>query len=160
MAAVVIAGRQFDREVGHSEFFIDADLAPHARIAGVGSRLVFPGFGPIFVGQRDGMENPEALSSADIESPDVALHILFTYRNAARFMRRAYDYRVARNHRRRMEADVGTHQIDFLIILQLQIDGAVPAKTRYQIAGFRIERDQPVPRRDVEDSFFSAVTPI
>src|SRR5437660_7093101 len=100
MAAVVIAGWQFDREVGHSEFFVDADLAPHTRIAGVGSRIVFPGFGAIFVGQRDGMENPEAPSSLDIESPDVALHILFTHVNATRFVRRADDYGVACDDRR------------------------------------------------------------
>ena len=35
MAAVVIAGRQFHREKDHSEFFIDADLAPDTGIAGV-----------------------------------------------------------------------------------------------------------------------------
>src|SRR5437588_3340800 len=106
------------------------------------------------------MENPEALSSPDIESSDVALHILFTHRNAAGFVRRSDDHRVARDDRCGMESDVRAQQIDFLIILQLQIDATVPAEARYHIAGLRIERDQPVTRRDIEDSFFSAVTPI
>src|SRR5438132_7629753 len=134
MAAVIIASRQFDREVGHSEFFIDADLAPHTRIAGVGSRIVLPGFGAIFVRQRDGMENPETLSSPGIESPDVALHIFLTHRNAARFVRRADDYRVARDDRRGMESDVRAHQIDFLIVLELQIDRTVSREARTRMA--------------------------
>src|SRR6266699_393417 len=144
MAAVVITGWQFDREIDHSEFFIDADLTPHTRIAGVGSRVVFPRFGSIFVRQWNGMENPKALSGPYIESPDIALHILFTCRNAARFVRRADDDGVARDDWRSMESDIGTHQIDFLIVVHLQIDGAVTAEARYHVAGFRIQRDQPV----------------
>src|SRR5437588_1263055 len=160
MAAVVIAGWQFDWQVDHSEFFIDADLTPHTRIAGVGGRVVFPRFGPIFVRQRNRMENPEALSGSYIKSADIALHVLFTHRNAPRSVRRADDDGVAGDDWRSMESDVGIHQIDFLIIVRLQIDGAVTAKPRYQVAGFRIQRDQPVPRRDVENSFFPAITPI
>src|SRR5207302_9120126 len=112
MAAVVIAGGQLDGKVGHSKFFVDADLAPDAGIACVSSRVVFPRFGPVFVGQRDGMENPEALSGPDIESPDVPLHILLAHRNAAGLMRRADDDGVARDDRSGVESDVGARQLN------------------------------------------------
>src|SRR5947207_13680678 len=98
------------------------------------------------------MENPEALAGARIETTDVAFYVVFAFGNAARLVRRAHDDGVAGDDRRRMESDVGIHQIDSLIVIQLQIDGAVFAEAPHRKTGLRIECNQPVSRCDVEDS--------
>ena len=41
MAAVVIAGRQFDRQIDQAQIFIHANLPPDAGVAGVGSAESF-----------------------------------------------------------------------------------------------------------------------
>src|SRR2546425_12278430 len=102
MAAVVITRRQFDREVHHSKFFIDADLAPDSRVSGVRRGIVFPGFGSVFIRQRDGMEDPETLTRPHIEPPNVALHVLLADRHSTWLVRRTDDYRVTGYDRSRV----------------------------------------------------------
>jgi hypothetical protein len=59
-----------------------------------------------------------------------------------------------------MQADLAVDQIHVLVVLELQIDRAVLAEALDRIAGLRIEREQPVARRDIEDAFLSAVAPV
>ena len=75
-------------------------------------------------------------------------------------MRRADDHHVARHHRRRVQPDFAGLEIDLLIVVQLQIDDAVAAEARHRIAGLRVERDQPIAGRDVENPRFPTVGPV
>ena len=59
-----------------------------------------------------------------------------------------------------MQSDFAGDQVEVLIDLQLQIDDAVLAEARDGRAGLRIERDQPVAGRDVEDPRLPAVAPV
>src|SRR5207249_4145038 len=47
-----------------------------------------------------------------------------------------------------------------LIVFELQIHDAALAEARNRIAGLRVERDQPVAGRDVEDPLFAAIAPV
>src|SRR6266571_3924779 len=160
MAAVVITRRQFDREVHHSKFFIDADLAPDSRVSCVRRGVVFPGFGAVFIRQRDGMEDPETLARPHIETANVALHILLADRHSAWLVRRTDNYRVAGHDRSRVESDVRTQEIDLLIVVRFQIDRAVFAKAANGRASLGVQRDKPVARCDIEYPLFPAVTPV
>ena len=59
-----------------------------------------------------------------------------------------------------MQPDFAGDQIDLLIVVQLQIHHAVLAEAWDRNAGLRIQRDQPVARRDIEDAFLLAVGPV
>src|SRR4029078_3899717 len=112
MAAVVIAGRQFHRNVDHSTFFIDADLAPYSRVSCVRRGIVLPGFGSILIRQRDGMEDPETLARSYIETSNLAFRILLTGRPASRFVRGADDHGIAGDDGSGVEPDLSAQWID------------------------------------------------
>ena len=87
------------------------------------------------------MENPEALSAPHIESANEALYVGFTFRIGARAMRRAHYDDVLSYHRRGLQTDLAIDQIDFLIVVQLQIHQAIFSEARDRHARFRIQRD-------------------
>src|SRR5208337_5694254 len=97
MAAVKIAGGQLDWKVGHPKLLVDADLAPHASVAGVIGRIIFPSVIAEFAGFGDGMEDPQPLSGANIESANEAFHIGLTLRYVSGLVGRADDDDIARN---------------------------------------------------------------
>ena len=51
MAAVVVAGRQLDRQITMPELFVDRHLRPDAGIAGVRPRILQPGVVAEFAGR-------------------------------------------------------------------------------------------------------------
>src|SRR5436190_13068010 len=63
-----------------------------------------------------------------------------------------------------MNTDFAGHEIDLLSFAEdgalSQIDDAVPAERRNARAGPRVERDEAVSRRDVEDAFVPAIGPV
>ena len=75
MAAVVVAGRQLDRQIGQAELFVDADLRPHAGVAGVRPRVVLPGVVAELAGLGNRVEDPQPLAGAHVEAADVALDV-------------------------------------------------------------------------------------
>src|SRR5437867_3662039 len=99
MAAIIISGRQLHRQIDHSEFFVHADLAPDARVAGVLGRVVFPGFVSVLGRQRNGVENPEAFTCSRVESADIPFHVLHGLWHSARPVGSANDDGVAGNNR-------------------------------------------------------------
>ena len=75
-------------------------------------------------------------------------------------MRGADDDRVSGDDRRGVQTDLAGDEVHRLIVVLLQIDDAVFAEARDRSAGFRVERDEAIARRDVEDPFFAAVGPV
>ena len=75
MAAEVVAGWRLDRQVGDAELFVDRDLGPHARVAGVGPRVVEPGVVAELAGPWNGVEGPQALARARVESANIAFDV-------------------------------------------------------------------------------------
>ena len=59
-----------------------------------------------------------------------------------------------------MKPDVAVHQIHILIVVELQIDDAVLAEAGDKSSGLRVERDQAVAGRHVQDSRVPSVGPI
>ena len=106
------------------------------------------------------MEDPEAFARPDVEAADVALHIRFAFGNAAGFVRGADDHDVLGDDGSCMQSDFAVDQIDFLIVILLQIDDAILSEGRYRCAGLGVERDETVSGRDVENSLLSSVGPV
>src|SRR5881409_464411 len=160
VAAIVIAGRQFHRQKDHSEFFVDADLAPYAGVAGVGCGIVFPGLGTIVVWQRNGVEDPKTPARAHIECADITFDVRLGTGDATWPVGCAYDDYIADHNRRRVESDFAGERIDLLVVILLQVHRAICAKAANRGAGLRVQSDEPVARRHIQDSFLPPVTPI
>src|SRR5262249_47425920 len=108
----------------------------------------------------DGVEDPEALAGAHVVAADVALDVRLAARNAAGAVRGTDDDDVVADHRGGMKADFTSDRVDLLIVLRLQIDDAVDAEPGNGIAVLRVERDEAIAGRDVEDSLFATVGPV
>src|SRR5215471_1198920 len=119
MAAIIIAGRQLDGHIDRARCFIDRHLTPGARIAGVFPRSLFPGVVAELTWARNGVEDPEALAGAHIESPNVALLVCKALRRAARKMRGAHQHDIARDDRSGMKPDFAGDEIHRLIVVKL-----------------------------------------
>ena len=160
MPSIVVACGQLYRQVHHSQFFVHADLAPHTGIAGILGGAVLPRLISILARQRNSVKDPEALARPDVEPADVTLHVLFALRNSARPVRGADHDGIASHDRRCMQSDFAGDRVDFLIVIELQVDGSVLAEARHRIAGLGIQSDEAVARRNVKDALFSAIAPI
>src|SRR5581483_12100659 len=86
VAAVVIAGRQFDGNERHAQLLVDADLAPRSSVARVIGGIVQPRVVAEFARFGNGVEDPEALAGVHVERADVAFHISFAGGDAAGFV--------------------------------------------------------------------------
>ena len=106
------------------------------------------------------MENPEALAGSHIESADIAFHVFPASWHSAGQVRGADDHHVAGHDGRGMKPDFSGDQINILIVVFFQIDHAAHAEAGHADAGLGIQRDEPVTRRDIQDSLFLAVGPI
>src|SRR5262249_11166175 len=111
MAAVVVAGRQLDRQIGHSQFFVNGDLSPGASVPGIGPRIVQPGVVSELAGSWNRVEDPQALAGLDVESTDVALHVGLASRHTPRQMCGPDDDRVSSHGWRRMQPNLAGDEI-------------------------------------------------
>src|SRR5207249_12025308 len=120
---------------------------------GVDPRFVFPRVVAELAHERNGVKNPEPFARPYVEAADVSLHVALTAWHPARSMRRADNHHIARDDRRRMEADLSRDEIDLLIVIELQVDDTIRAEGGDGHAGLCVERDQSIARRDVQDPF-------
>jgi hypothetical protein len=161
MTAVEVAGWQFHRQVHQAELFVYADLRPHARIACKRQRrLVVPRVRAELARPWNSVEDPGSPARADVVRAHVTFDVGLAFRREAHQVRRSDDDRVFCHDRCRVKPDLSGHSIDLLIVVPLQIDDAAGPEARDRDAGFRIECDQAVARRDVQDPLFAAVAPI
>jgi len=72
----------------------------------------------------------------------------------------AYDDYIAGHNRRRVESDFAGERIDLLVVILLQVHSAICAKAANRGAGLRVQSDEPVARRHIQDSFLPPITPI
>ena len=143
-----------------AEIFVDGDLRPDTRIARVLRRSVFPAVGTELARLRNRVKNPEPLAGPHVEAAYVALHVRLAARRDAGQMRRADDDHVLRDHRRGVEPDVAGDQIDLLIVVLTQVHDAVVAEVLDRRPGVRVERDQPVARRDIHNPLAPPIAPV
>src|SRR4029079_18647359 len=96
MTAVNIARGQLYRDVYHSELFIDADLSPHAGIAGVFcGTFLQPGVVAELADSRNRVKDPQTFAGLDVESANVARHVFRDLRRAGRSVCGANDHGIA-----------------------------------------------------------------
>src|SRR6267143_6190727 len=106
------------------------------------------------------MEDPQAFARPDVEASNVPADILHHLGYSARPVRSTNDDGIARYDRCGMEPDLSSNEIDFLIVIELQIDDAVPAKARHHVSSPGIQGDEAIAGRDVQDSLFPAIAPV
>ena len=162
MAAEVVAGRIFDRQVGDAEILVDGDLRPHAGVAGVLPRLLEPRVVAEFAGLRNGVEDPQPLAGARVVAADVALGVLHAARAPCRARCDAPTmHDVLRDDRRAVPRHLALDRIDLLVVVLLQIDDAVDAEVLERHAVLRVEADELIADRHVEHALVAlAVGPV
>ena len=106
------------------------------------------------------MEDPQAFARPHIVAADVPFLVSATLGRPAWSVRRTDDNRVPGDHRWRMEPDVPRDQIHRLIVFALQIDDAVIPEIRNRPACLRIQRNQLIAGRDVDDALRLAIGPV
>src|SRR6185295_4186685 len=76
MSAIGVVGGVLYVEVYIAEFFVGGERSPHTGVAGVIGRAFQPRVIAKLALSRDGMENPELLTCADVEGCHVALYVV------------------------------------------------------------------------------------
>src|SRR5882672_2098517 len=160
VGAKVIPCRQFDRQIYQTKFFIDGDLGPNAGVAGIGVGIFFPAVVPIFGTDRNGMEDPETFARAHIKSTNVSFYGTKAVGIGPGCMCGPDNNDIASDDRCSMQSDFSTERIDDLIVFHLQIHNAADAEARYRRTSLRIQSDQAITRRHVENSLFGTVGPV
>jgi len=102
------------------------------------------------------VEDPKPLAGARVVPTDVALHVAPAARVPAGAVGGANDDHVAGHDRRGVQPDLAGCQVDRLVVVTLQVDHSVDAELGHRPAGLRVERDQPVARRHIDDPRFVA----
>ena len=151
MPTVVVVGRHLGGEVGDTELLVDAHLTPGSGVARVSPRPVEPGVVAELVGSGNRVKDPPAFAGTCVDSADVALDVHHGPRRAPREMCGADQECVAGNDGCGVQADLAGDQIDVLIHILLEVDDPVGAEAGDPLSSFGVERDELIPRGDVED---------
>ena len=149
MAAVVVPGWHFDRQIRETQFLVGGHLCPHAGVARVRPGIFLPRVDAELARLRNRVEDPQPLPRPDIEAAHVAFLVAPALGIGAGPMRGADDDDVLGDERRRVQTDLAGDQIHFLIVVELQIDDAGLAERGDGNAVLRIERDESIARRHV-----------
>ena len=164
MAAVEVGGWRFDRQIHEAELFIDRHLIPDAHVAVERPGVFFPRVVAELAGPWNRVERPGLASRADIKRLDEALGVVVRLWCVPFAKRGADHHGVAADRGRGVEADLSVDQVNRLAAAEhrsgLQIHGAVSAERLDAHPGLRVERDEEISGRDVEDAFLFAIGPI
>src|SRR6476646_1143209 len=162
MPAVVVAGGRFDGQIDESQLFVDRHLGPDTGVPRVIGGAVQPAVVSRLAFLRNSVKGPETLARSNVEAPNVAFVVLETLRRGAFAERRTDDDHVSADDGRALESDFAGDEIrqDGLVDVRLELGSALDAEGRNSRAGLRVERDEAVAGRDVEDSLFAPVGPV
>ncbi len=160
VAAIEVVGRGLHRQVGQAEVLVDGDLRPDAGVAVLLGRAAQPRVVPELARFRDRVEDPQALAGADVERADVALVVPVRLGREPLAERGADEHDVLGHDRGRLQADLAREEIDVLIVVALEVDGAALAEGGDGDACLRVEREQAIARGDVEDPLLGSVRPV
>ena len=166
MAAVEVRRRRFHRQVDEAELFVDADLRPDAGVAVDRPRVVLPGVVAELAGTRNRVERPEQLAGAHVERAHQALGVVVRRRRS----------RPRGTPSRRSPRLCATAGVEWTPIspVSRSIGWPLPLTTPLfrstmplvpneliSCAGLRVERDEPIAGRDVDDALVAlAVGPV
>src|SRR5262249_55415331 len=104
----------------------------------------------------DGVENPEPLAGTHIKTANVSFIVAHALWRET-FAKCGADYHGVLGHnRRRLKADLTGGDVghEGLVVILLEIDGAVVAKGGDQRAGLCVKANQPVAGRYIKDALF------
>ncbi len=164
-AAVVVRRRRLDRQVHEPEILVDRNLRPHADVAVDRPRVVEPRVVAELAGPGNRVERPQDLPRAHIVGAGHALGVVVGRDRHALFHRGADEDHVLRDDGSRVETDFSGLEIDLLAVAEhdadLHVDDAVLAERAHGLPGLRVERDEAISRRDVDDAIVAfAVAPV
>ena len=162
MAAVVVAGRDLDRQVDEAELLVDRSSASRRRCCRcTTTSRSRPGLVAELAGLRDGVEDPEPLAGAHVVRADVALGVVVARARVPARMRRADDDDVSRDDRRAVPGDLAGLMRDRDPGPRFFRSTTPFRRSRRAAPGLRVEADQLIADRDVEDALVAlAVGPV
>src|SRR5262249_7642797 len=128
-------------------------------------RLVLPRVVAELAGTGNRVEGPEQLAGLDVEGADQPLRVVVRLHRHPLFERGADDDDVLDDGRSRVQADLAGLVVDLLALAEhgafLQIDDAAFAERLDHRAVLRVERNQAIAGRHVEDALVAlAVGPV
>ena len=100
------------------------------------------------------------IAGARVVPTDVALHVAPAARVPAGAVGGADDDHIAGHDRCGVQPDLAGCQVDLLVVVTLEVDHPVDAELRHRPTGLRVERNQTVARRHVDDAFLLAIGPV
>src|SRR5262249_7769858 len=106
------------------------------------------------------MENPQPLSSLDVEAANITFDICLAPRHTSGFESRAHNHDIFCDDRCRVQSDLSVDEINFLVVFELQVDDDVLSKRWNRHASLCVQCNEPIAWRDIKDSLFAAVGPI
>ena len=164
--AVEVRRRRLDRQVGEAELFVDADLRPDAGVAVVRPRVLFPGVVAELARARNGVEASRAACRCARRRRGRGPWCCCASRPSC----------LRGTPIRRCTMSPATVGVEWMPIsplsrsicwsvplddAALQIDDAAGAERADRLAGLRVERDEPVAGRHVDDALVAlAVGPV
>ncbi len=160
VAAVHIAGGGFHRHVDDAAFEIGRHRGPGTGVAGVGIRVVAPGFRAKLPGARNRVKDPQHFTRVQVVTANVAGRSGHGARRSARGERRADDDDVTDDHRRRGQAGRNVFYVDVesVFLPHAQVHHTVFAEGRIRFTGRRVERDEVVARGHRDDARLAALS--
>src|SRR2546425_13227823 len=76
MSAIEVRSGRLDWQIDQPQFFIDADLSPHSRVAVCRPRVLEPRVIPKLTWPRNRVERPQHLAGPDIERASLTLGVV------------------------------------------------------------------------------------
>ena len=160
VAAVLVDGRRFNGQVDEAGFGVDRNLGPDADVAGPFPRTVLPRVVAELARAGNRVEAPQLLAGLHVERADQALGVRAVPVADPFEHRRADDDRVVHDRRRRVQTDFALLEIELLVLADddadLQVDDTAGAERHDRHAGLRVQFDEPVAGRHVEDALVTA----
>ena len=165
MTAVQVRRGIFNRQIHEPELLVDGNLRPDARVAVDRPRFLLPGIVAEVARLGNRVERPQQLAALRVPRAHQPLGVVVGLHRQPFAERRADDDRVLGDRRRRVEPDLAALEIDLLSLADhgadLHVDDAVLPERRDGDAGLRVERDEAIAGRDVDDAIVAlAVGPV
>ena len=159
-AAIVVSGRHLDSHVNQAELLIDGALAPGSGVAGVRPGIVQPRVESELSRPGDGVEDPFSGTGADVITAHETFDVGLADGNSSVLARGSHDDSVLADNGRRLETDLLTQRLDFLIVVGFEIHDAVHAESWDPSARAGIERNHAVAWGHKNDAIFGAIGPV
>ena len=153
VAAVVVVGPQFDRQVHMAQLGVRAERGPHRCVAGVLPGSVLPCLVSVLAGLRNGVKGPQQFARDRVVAANVSRRHLPRPGSAPRGQRGSHHHHVPHHDGGRTRTDRRAHEVHLPAQLAPQVDDPLVTEAAHRRPRRGVERHQMKPRADQEDAW-------